>query len=78
MDEENAALATATTNFVLTGIDNQTAAPFLTCTDATSTTQVNSGTLAVGSTTYTGSSTAPSRRTASPRPRPTRTRARRP
>jgi hypothetical protein len=53
MDEENAALATATTNFVLTGIDNQTAAPFLTCTDATSTTQVNSGTLAVGSTTYT-------------------------
>ncbi len=51
IDEENAALAT-TTNFVLTGIDNQTAAPFLTCTDATSTTQVNSGTLAVSGTSY--------------------------
>jgi hypothetical protein len=44
---------TATTNFVLAGIDAQTAAPFLTCTDATSTTEVDSGTLAVGSTTYT-------------------------
>jgi hypothetical protein len=52
MDEENAALAT-TTNFVLSGIDNQTAAPFLTCTTATSTTQVNSGTLAVSGTSYT-------------------------
>ena len=54
VDEENAALAnTTTTNFVLTGIDGQTAAPFLTCTDATSTVEVDSGTLATTNTAYT-------------------------
>src|SRR5689334_10944815 len=53
LDEENAALAQTATNFVLTGIDAQTAAPFLTCTDATSTTEVDSGTLAVTNTAYT-------------------------
>jgi hypothetical protein len=52
-DPQSAALTGPTTNFVLTGIDNQTTAPFLTCTDATSTTEVNSGTLAVGTTSYT-------------------------
>lgn len=53
-DQENAAVVSGTTtNFVLTGIDAQTAAPFLTCTGATSTTEVNGGTLAVGDTTYT-------------------------
>ncbi|HET9677881.1 MAG TPA: hypothetical protein VFP21_10300 [Solirubrobacterales bacterium] len=53
-DQENAAVVSGTTtNFVLTGIDAQTAAPFLTCTTATSTTEVDSGTLAVGDTTYT-------------------------
>jgi hypothetical protein len=55
-DEQNAALVSGTTtNFVLTGIDAQTAAPFLTCATATSTTEVDAGTLAVGATTYTAS-----------------------
>src|SRR5690348_16180221 len=53
LDEENAALVKTTTNFVLTGIDAQTAAPFLTCTDATSTVEVDSGTLATTDTAYT-------------------------
>jgi hypothetical protein len=53
LDQESAALRnTATTNFVLIGIDTTTP-PFLTCTTATSTTEINSGTLAVGATTYT-------------------------
>jgi hypothetical protein len=54
LDRESAALANkATTNFVLVGIDSQTTAPLLTCTTATSTTTIDSGTLAVGSTMYT-------------------------
>jgi hypothetical protein len=54
LGQDSAALATtATTNFVLVGIDSQTTPPFLTCTTATETTTVDSGTLAVGATTYT-------------------------
>ncbi len=54
LDQQSAALAnTATTNFVLTGIDSQTTPPFLTCTTATETITVDGGTLEVGTTMYT-------------------------
>ena len=45
-ESQSAALAnTAPTNFVLGGIDSQTAPPFLTCTTATETTTVDGGKL---------------------------------
>jgi hypothetical protein len=51
---ESAGLASsAPANFVLTGIDSQTTAPFLTCTTATETTTVDGGRLAVGGGSYT-------------------------
>ncbi|MFL5313200.1 MAG: hypothetical protein ACJ79H_22425 [Myxococcales bacterium] len=53
-DSQGATLAsTATTNFVLSGSDSQTTPPFLTCTTATQTITVDSGTLAVGDRIYT-------------------------
>jgi len=53
MDEQSSALVKATSNFVLTGVDAQTAAPFFTCTTATETTQLDGGTLATTNTAYT-------------------------
>jgi hypothetical protein len=54
LDQDRAALATtATTNFVLAGIDSQTTPPFLTCTTATQTITIDGGTLAVGDKIYT-------------------------
>jgi hypothetical protein len=53
-ESQSAALAnTAPTNFVLAGIDSQTAPPFLTCATATETTTVDGGKLAVGPSSYT-------------------------
>ena len=54
LDEKTVTLAnTATTNFVLAGIDSQTTPPLLTCTTATQKITIDGGTLAVDATSYT-------------------------